>query len=79
MIMAKYKTNIRKLVFNWLAISIIFGVVVYPMTLLMPLNKALYSSSFTLIVIAVSGACLTAIYFLVDILPTKAPCSKKVV
>jgi predicted acyltransferase len=78
-IMSKYKAYPKKLIFNWLAISVIFGAVVYPMTLLMPLNKNLYSSSFTLIVIAVSGGCLTAIYFLVDILPTLVPCCKKVV
>lgn len=73
LVMGRYKHEPLKLVKNWLAISAIFGLLVYPMTLIMPLNKKLYSASFTLIVIAISGACLTFFYCLIDILPTFVP------
>ena len=49
------------------------------MTLLMPLNKKLYSASFTLIVVAISGACLTAFYLLVDLLPAHFSPFKRIV
>ncbi len=45
----------------------------------MPFNKQLYTSSFTLIVIAVSGASLTFFYIFVDILPSLYPGMKKCV
>lgn len=77
--MSKNKGNPKKLIFNWLVISILFGAVVYPMTLLMALNKNLYSASFTLIVIAITGGSLTFIYCVVDVLPTLLPGSQKVI
>ena len=77
MLMAKYKRQPKKLVFSWLTVSALFGAVVYPMTLLMPLNKKLYSSSFTLIVIAISGASLTVLYVLIDLLPGAVPAWKR--
>ena len=64
---------------HWLGISLAFGAIVYPMTLMMPLNKKIYSGSFTLIVIAISGASLTFFYCLVDLLPAYVPGAKKVV
>jgi predicted acyltransferase len=79
LIMGRYKQFPNKLILNWIAISVVFGVLVYPMTLLMPLNKKLYSASFTLIVIAVSGASLSFFYLVVDILPDTIPQSKKVI
>ena len=51
----------------------------YPMTLLMPLNKKIYSASFTLIVVAISGASLTFFYCVVDLLPAMIPKTKRVV
>lgn len=63
----------------WITISLIAGALVYPMTLLMPLNKKLYSSSFTLIVVAVSGAVLTFFYIVVDLLPAHRPQAKRIV
>jgi predicted acyltransferase len=79
LIMGRYKHEPKKLAINWIVLSCIFGVLVYPMTLLMPLNKKLYSASFTLIVVAISGASLTFFYFLVDIVPTLLPSSKKII
>jgi hypothetical protein len=67
------------MVLYWFLISSIFGALVYPMTLLMPLNKKLYSSSFTLIVVAVSGASLIFFYLVVDIVPSLKPSSKRIV
>jgi predicted acyltransferase len=77
--MGRYKHTPNKLALNWIIIAIIFGALVYPMTLLMPLNKKLYSASFTLIVVAVSGACLTFFYFIVDILPAHVPRAKRII
>lgn len=71
--MSKYKENPSRLALVWISISVIAGALTYPMTLVMPLNKKLYSCSFTLIVIAVSGASLTFFYFLIDILPSVRP------
>ena len=79
LIMAKQKHNPKMLVTQWLTVSVIFGAVVFPMTLLMALNKKLYSASFTLIVIAISGASLTFFYCIVDLLTSAVPGSKRVV
>ena len=77
--MEMQKHQPKMLVKQWISLAIIFGALVYPMTLLMPLNKKLYSSSFTLIVIATSGACLTFFYCVVDILPQKVPGAKRLI
>lgn len=77
--MSKYKENPKKLVTAWLSIAIILGAVTYPMYLLTPFNKKLYTPSFILVVGAVSGACLTFFYFLVDILPTIRPNLKRLI
>lgn len=79
LIMGQYKERPSKMVLYWFLISAIFGALVYPMTLLMPLNKKLYSASFTLIVVAVSGASLIFFYFLVDVLPSLKPSSKRII
>ena len=71
--MGKYKREPRKLVTIWLGLSAFMGLLVYPMSLLMPLNKKLYSSSFTLCVVGISGTCLTGLYLLVDVLPSVVP------
>lgn len=78
-IMSHYKHRPKQLIINWLSLSVLFGILVYPMTLLMPLNKKLYSASFTLIVVAISGASLTFFYLVVDLLPARFPACKKVV
>ena len=79
LIMAKQKHNPKMLITQWLTVSIIFGAAVYPMTLLMALNKKLYSASFTLIVIAISGASLAFFYCVVDLLPQAVPGLKRVI
>lgn len=79
LIMGRYKAEPRKLIANWLVISVVFGLLVYPVSLLMALNKKLYSASFILVVVAVSGGCLTFFYFVVDILPSVFPACKKAV
>jgi predicted acyltransferase len=79
LIMGRYKHQPKQLVLRWLGVSLVFGALVYPMTLLMPLNKKLYSSSFILIVVAISGACLTFFYCVVDLLPAAVTGARKVV
>lgn len=79
LIMGRYKAFPKKLATNWLFISCILGVLVYPMTLLMPLNKKIYSASFTLIVVSICGASLTFFYLMVDLFPTIFPGSRRIV
>jgi predicted acyltransferase len=78
-IMGRYKHEPQKMLTIWITISVIAGALVYPMTLLMPLNKKLYSASFTLIVVAISGAVLSFFYVLVDLWPVNRPRVKRVV
>jgi len=79
LLMGKEKGNPKRLITLWLSISIIAGLLVYPMTWLMPLNKKLYSTSFTLIVVAISGSVLTFLYIIVDLLPSYMPKTKKII
>jgi predicted acyltransferase len=55
------------------------GLIVYPLTHLMPLNKKIYSTSFTFIVIGISGLVLSAFVIFVDILPKSYPNYAKVI
>ena len=59
--------------------SVIIGVLAVPMHFLMPLNKKLYSASFTLTVIGVSGVMLTIFYAFTDILPARHSGARRVV
>lgn len=57
--------------------SILCGAAVYPLTLLMPLNKHIYSSSFLFIVIAICGSSIAFFVLLIDLLPKQVPALKK--
>lgn len=63
----------------WILTSCLYGVMVYPLTLLMPLNKKIWSISFVFLTAAVSGLSLTFITFFVDVLGTKHPRYGKVI
>ena len=73
MLMSLYKETPKRLVISWLSIAVILGALTYPMYLLTPFNKKLFTPSFILVVGAVTGAVLTFFYFIVDILPEKYP------
>ena len=73
MLMSLYKETPKRLVISWLSIAVILGALTYPMYLLTPFNKKLFTPSFILVVGAVTGAVLTFFYFIVDILPAKYP------
>ena len=77
MFMSRYKEIPNKLIISWLSIAVILGALSYPMYLLTPFNKKLFTPSFILIVGAVTAAALTFFYFLVDILPSKCPKTQK--
>lgn len=77
MLMAKYKETPKKLVVSWLSIAVILGAITYPMYLLTPFNKKLFTPSFILVVGAVTGAALTFFYVIIDILPSKIPTAQK--
>jgi predicted acyltransferase len=70
---------ISKTLKTWIVASLLCGLVVYPLINLMPLNKKIYSTSFTFIVIAISGLCLSSLVILIDILPASCPRYAKIV
>jgi hypothetical protein len=77
--MSRYKENPKKLVFAWLSIAAVMGVLTYPLYLVTPFNKKIYTPSFILVVGAVTGAALTLFYLIVDILPAAKPKAKKAI
>lgn len=70
---------VSKTLKTWIISSLLCGVVVYPLMNLMPLNKKIYSTSFTFIVIAISGLCLSSLVILIDLLPNRCPRYGKVI
>ena len=69
LIMKDNKTDVNRTLKQWLTISVILGVAVYPLTRIMPLNKKIYSASFAVLSAAVAGAAIILFVILVDILP----------
>ena len=65
------KNEINKIMKLWIATSLLLGVMVYPLTLMMPLNKKIWSISFVFLTTAVSGLSLTFITYVVDVLGSK--------
>lgn len=57
----------------WIITSLLLGAMVYPLTLMMPLNKKIWSISFVFLTSAVSGLSLTFITYFVDVLGNKHP------
>lgn len=71
LIMMDNKNEINKIMKLWVATSLMLGVMVYPLTLMMPLNKKIWSISFVFLTTAVSGLSLTFITYVVDVLGSK--------
>lgn len=71
LIMLRYKKQPQHLLNNWLGLSAACSLLVYPLSLLMPFNKQLYSTSFAVVVIGISGICLSFFYVIIDILPQR--------
>lgn len=71
LIMMDNKNEINKIMKLWIATSLLLGVMVYPLTLMMPLNKKIWSISFVFLTTAVSGLSLTFITYVVDVLGSK--------
>jgi predicted acyltransferase len=77
--MKDYKQKTTKTLITWVLISIILGVITYPLTKLMPLNKKIYSISYTTLSATTSGFTLTLFVILIDIIPENRPKFKTVV
>jgi predicted acyltransferase len=77
--MKDYKQKTTKTLITWVLISIILGVITYPLTKLMPLNKKIYSISYTTLSATTSGLTLTLFVILIDIIPENRPKFKTVV
>jgi heparan-alpha-glucosaminide N-acetyltransferase len=73
------KEKLKKTMIMWLVASLILGVIVYPLTNLMPLNKKLYSISFAILTSASSGLTLLFFVLAVDIVPEKYPSFKNII
>lgn len=71
LIMMDNKSEINKIMKLWIATSLLLGVMVYPLNLMMPLNKKIWSISFVFLTTAVSGLSLTLITYVVDVLGSK--------
>lgn len=69
--MKDHKGDIKSILKKWAIIIVMLGLIVYPMTKLMPLNKKIYSASFALLTSASSGLTILLLVILIDILPKK--------
>lgn len=69
--MKDHKGDIRTTLRKWAVIVVMLGVIVYPLTKLMPLNKKVYSASFAVLTSSSSGLTILLLVILVDILPKK--------
>lgn len=71
LIMLDNKGQIKNILNFWVIASIMLGAIVYPLTLMMPLNKKIWSISFVFLTTAVSGLSVAFITFFVDVLGAK--------
>jgi heparan-alpha-glucosaminide N-acetyltransferase len=69
--MFDHKANRNKILFLWAIFAAILAAMVYPLTILMPLNKKIWSISFVFLTAAASGIFLVLITYLFDILGKK--------
>lgn len=79
LIMKDNKTEVKKTLKQWLIISFILGLSVYPLTRLMPLNKKMYSASFAVLTACVAGVAIILFVILVDLLPRYNEPAKRIV
>lgn len=64
--MFDYKTQPKKIVRTWITASVLCGLIALPLVWLMPLNKKIWSISYTFLTICTSGISLALITILVD-------------
>lgn len=66
--MLDHKGQIKRILGIWLSSSVLCGLIVLPLVWLMPLNKKIWSISYTFLTICISGVSLTVITVLLDVL-----------
>lgn len=69
--MLDFKGKLKKTLILWAMLSLLIGSLVYPLTLMMPINKRLWSISFVFITSAITGLSLVLITIIFDVLGTK--------
>ena len=75
-----YKLDIRRMLLIWLIISIVCGIISIPLAfLVMPLNKKIWSISFTFLTICISGISLILSTLFVDMLGSKGNILGKII
>ena len=79
LVMLDFKNNTNKILQSWMIMSLLCLIIAYPLTFLMPLNKKIWSISFTFLTAGISGASLIFFAFFVDILGAKAATYGKVI
>lgn len=66
--MLDFKENLKKTLILWTMLSLLIGSLVYPLTLIMPINKRLWSISFVFVTSAITGLSLVLITIIFDVL-----------
>lgn len=79
LIMQDNKNQTKRIMTLWVLVSLLLGSMVYPLTLLMPLNKKIWSISFVFVTSAVSGLSLAFITLTVDVLGAQKPGYGKII
>jgi predicted acyltransferase len=73
------KNDLKKTLKTWAIICFILGIIVYPLTNLMPLNKKIYSVSFSMLTSSSSGFTILGLVILLDILPKRSQTMQSIV
>ena len=73
LIMLDNKGNTKKTLYTWIIISLIFGALTYPLTFLTPINKKMWTTSYTFVTIAVTGLVLSFLVWIIDIVGKESP------
>lgn len=58
--------SVKKILCMWISVSVLCALIAYPLTHLMPLNKKIWSVSFTFLTIGISGLSLVFFAWVVD-------------
>lgn len=73
LIMKDNKENIKKTVLTWIMISVIFGVLAYPLSFLVPINKKMWTTSYTFLTIGTTGLALSFFVWAIDMAGKNKP------
>ena len=67
------KNKTWRMLLDWIIISLSLLLMSYPLSLIMPYNKKIWSSSYTMGTAGIIGLVISLLVVIVDILPRKSP------